>query len=745
MANLWRTVRVFISSTFRDMHAERDHLVKVVFPALREQLERHRVHLIDIDLRWGVTKEQAENDLVLDLCLKQIDECRPFFIGILGERYGWVPAKYPADALMKFGWIQQHTGKSVTELEIIHGVIQNPQMRGHAFFYFRDPKAAEGIPEPIQSEVYVETDPARNAKLAELKEGIRSSGYPVMENYPARWDPQAYDPPAKTKGRLAGLEAFGEQVRQQLWDAVRGELQLGEAGGGGTAGPLDPLVEEADLHERFMESRLRVYVGRNAIQDELAQYADTSNEIPCLVTGPSGSGKSAVLARFVTTFRQQHPDVFVLPHFVGASPRSTGLRDMLRRLCLSIKQRFALPDEVPEEAARLIVTFRDLLGKVPANQRVLLVIDALNQLDETDRAQHLEWLPAKLPAHVKVVASCISDSGKTEPALEAFRHRQRARIEVKPLNDAERRAIIQEVPSLSAKALDDLQIGLLLTNPSTENPLFLLVALEELRGFGSYEQLDERIVHFPRPAEQVPLWKAWLNQAQKGTQSREQQAQTSGDEAEAKKCREQLARLSRLGPMFQATIPVADTVTAIFTQVIERLEAEFSRETAFSIVTWLGSARRGLSERELLDLLEGNGVKIEDSKSDLFPILRQLRPYLLSRGGLLDFYHRNLYKAVREKHLNTDELQSAAHARLAEYFKKQDYFMESLEEQRARAKRLPPTPRPANVRKVDELPWQLLQVAKLSGKDDPKSPHWDAVADLFTELSFLEAKAEAVG
>ena len=39
MSGTWKTVRVFISSTFRDMHAERDHLVKVVFPALREELE----------------------------------------------------------------------------------------------------------------------------------------------------------------------------------------------------------------------------------------------------------------------------------------------------------------------------------------------------------------------------------------------------------------------------------------------------------------------------------------------------------------------------------------------------------------------------------------------------------------------------------------------------------------------------------------------------------------------------------
>lgn len=43
MTASWKTVRVFISSTLRDMHAERDHLVKVVFPALRESLSKDRI------------------------------------------------------------------------------------------------------------------------------------------------------------------------------------------------------------------------------------------------------------------------------------------------------------------------------------------------------------------------------------------------------------------------------------------------------------------------------------------------------------------------------------------------------------------------------------------------------------------------------------------------------------------------------------------------------------------------------
>jgi hypothetical protein len=38
MRESWRTVRVFISSTFKDMQAERDHLVRFVFPRMREEL-----------------------------------------------------------------------------------------------------------------------------------------------------------------------------------------------------------------------------------------------------------------------------------------------------------------------------------------------------------------------------------------------------------------------------------------------------------------------------------------------------------------------------------------------------------------------------------------------------------------------------------------------------------------------------------------------------------------------------------
>ncbi|VDN33035.1 unnamed protein product [Dibothriocephalus latus] len=49
------SVRVFVSSTFRDMSGERDLISGLVFPALRKQLSKldFPVHLNEIDLRWG--------------------------------------------------------------------------------------------------------------------------------------------------------------------------------------------------------------------------------------------------------------------------------------------------------------------------------------------------------------------------------------------------------------------------------------------------------------------------------------------------------------------------------------------------------------------------------------------------------------------------------------------------------------------------------------------------------------------
>src|SRR5262249_52988569 len=152
--------------------------------------------------------------------------------------------------------------------------------------------------------------------LHALKERIRAAGLPCLDPYPCQWE--------QNTGQLAGLETFGERVRDWLWSGLEDELGLKDEPG--TGSPPDPPAEEADDQERFLESRLRVHVGRAEFQRTLAGYAAAAEGVACLVSGPAGCGKSAALARFVADRRARWGDVPVVPHFVGAGPRSTSLR-----------------------------------------------------------------------------------------------------------------------------------------------------------------------------------------------------------------------------------------------------------------------------------------------------------------------------------------------------------------------------------------------------------------------------------
>src|SRR5262249_61254799 len=168
--------------------------------------------------------EQAENNKALEICLQQIDECRPFFVGLLGERYGWIPQKFSEQMLNRYDWLRLFSHRSVTELEMIYGALNGFYPRSRAFFFFRDSAVLNDIPEEVRLAVYAESGPEQIRKLADLKDRIRRSGHWVMERYPACWDDNANNISTQSTGRIVGLEVFGERVTEQLWQAIKAEF-----------------------------------------------------------------------------------------------------------------------------------------------------------------------------------------------------------------------------------------------------------------------------------------------------------------------------------------------------------------------------------------------------------------------------------------------------------------------------------------------------------------------------------------
>lgn len=135
-----RTIKVFISSTFQDMQEERDYLMTHVFPHLKDMAARRNVQFVPVDLRWGITEEESKSGKVLELCLQEIDNARPFFIGIIGKRYGWCPSVdefTKSDILQKkYPWTEQDFKQhlSVTEMEIQYGVLRRKEHINAIFF-----------------------------------------------------------------------------------------------------------------------------------------------------------------------------------------------------------------------------------------------------------------------------------------------------------------------------------------------------------------------------------------------------------------------------------------------------------------------------------------------------------------------------------------------------------------------------------------------------------------------------------
>src|SRR5215213_3975040 len=91
-----KTFRVFVSSTFADLVAERNALHDRVFPRLRQFCQERGARFSPVDLRWGVSAEAAQDGRTMSICLDEIRRCqyttpRPNFIILLGSRYGWRP------------------------------------------------------------------------------------------------------------------------------------------------------------------------------------------------------------------------------------------------------------------------------------------------------------------------------------------------------------------------------------------------------------------------------------------------------------------------------------------------------------------------------------------------------------------------------------------------------------------------------------------------------------------------------
>ncbi|MGQ0701898.1 MAG: DUF4062 domain-containing protein [Gemmatimonadales bacterium] len=196
------------------------------------------------------------------------------------------------------------------------------------------------------------------------------------------------------------------------------------------------LDEEIATHERFAAEQLHskrdptrsIFVGRAAslrrISDYLANIANDAPEgriQPLALVGEPGSGKSSVMAQAVEETRKAHPNALVISRFIGWTPGSAVVRDLLDKLCRQIAKEYGLEEGTPSDYRELVQEFPKrlrLASEKQPSRPLIIFLDALDQLTDADNARNLVWLPMELPAWVRLVVSTSTEPGDTEAVLK---------------------------------------------------------------------------------------------------------------------------------------------------------------------------------------------------------------------------------------------------------------------------------------------------------------------------------------
>lgn len=174
-------VSIFISSTFQDMDLERDCLRRYVLPKLQEYFVKYGIDIQLIDLRWGITTSEEvdvkeKEAKILRSCFQMIDDCNPFFICFLGERYGWTPPEIRLHSMNEFADDSSFSSPmekklSVTQMEIEYGILLKNNYR-HSLVFLRNEQSYNHLP-PNTKQQYLPESEEYKLILDQRKEMLR--------------------------------------------------------------------------------------------------------------------------------------------------------------------------------------------------------------------------------------------------------------------------------------------------------------------------------------------------------------------------------------------------------------------------------------------------------------------------------------------------------------------------------------------------------------------------------------------
>ena len=541
---------------------------------------------------------------------------------------------------------------SATEQEIWRGALRVPDAPEHVLAFFREIENLAAFSDPKQIKDFVDVDPSGSVEVAlrteedrlkaELRQRLGSAN--VLRNEaPVRFvevqDHHGDRTVDVTTGHLARLCA---DVVSRLSEIIQGQIE--KYWRNTVQASTDRAARELEIeqreHQRFSKERggEESFVGRQVELQAILDYVGSDSRWPLVIHGASGCGKTALLAHASQEVAKTRKRI---ERFIGVAPRSSDVRSLLSSLCQELRQRNPLADALPAEIKGLRDEFSQHLHSATPEQPLVLFLDALDQLADADNGRLPNWLPpGSLPAHVKLIASCLSDRATGDSAGRPYAELKRRQIPAEnfinldALSEDETRLLLFDrwLPKAGRKVGDDQRASLeqRLASPACRQPIYLKLLFEEVQLWHSYDPA-------PAPRESVPELLGQLF--------------------------DRLCRPTNHGPL-----------------LVNR------------VLGYLSASRHGLAENEILEILFADpeyrtklNEATEQTQHDLPPDAKriptalwsrlrfELAPYLTERAApganVLTFYHRQVAEWVQEQFAATPDQSWQPHKRLADYFR----------------------------------------------------------------------------
>ena len=465
MSANWRTYSVFVSSTFADMQAERDYLESHVFPLINDELKKYAITLRVIDLRSGIntldTSGESQEEKVIRVCLDEINRSKPFFLGLLGNRYGTRPKA--ADLR---GYARNYPDQSITAIEISYGFLQRADIMG-CLFLERDSRCYQDIKGDTRYQFDDSVNPDRRddwTKLQTLKTNIkahlRGKGREhCYLNYSTRWNGR----------QMEGLDDFGQMVKDAVLRDILAFFHEEHDD--------CPFTDEQRTQEGFLHlHRERIYT-RQPLLNQLVPAIKSQGGMQ-IIAGDSGCGKSCLYTQLVDHFAADAGYV-TLFHATDTGQENRDVNRMLARWIYELEQYLDMPHRDVAEADGLVTYFRNLIKRMPDGVKLLLFIDGVEGFYRSPLSEYLTFYPKSLNDKYLLCCTC---QPLAADRLMSY-HKAARRYQMPALTRQEAEHVVSTFTAYDDKELyPPVVTGLLGKTdngrPCFESPLWTAIALQ---------------------------------------------------------------------------------------------------------------------------------------------------------------------------------------------------------------------------------------------------------------------------